>query len=1027
MFRTGRIGVAVMISAVSGILGWAGARALEIRLEEPDAGGPASARSVAGAAGAIPLLSASLAPTFRADEAGAPSPPRWGLGPARAGSTGGASGSVEGELRPREDAPGSLGSDLAGDVPGGPASRASTEAGPGSRPQAWDAPGAAPLPLRLVDAGAVGIDPDPASWQGSYSHGTGAFHALIDPRTAQVDEDAVRRIRGEWATHVERMAGFGNNAVAVGAFLELMTFEGAGVYAPDSPYPARHAGLRVVFGELFATARRSGLAPYLRTDMLALTPPLERALRERTGGTLDTTDPALWSLYAEGLEELFQTLPEVEGVVIRIGEAGALYNREDWPYASRMGVQEPEQLRAMLKGLLPTFERHGKTLVLRSWSVGLGELGHMHTDPAVYARVLGGIRSPNLVVSTKYTRGDYFGFLPLNPTLASGGHRRLVEFQARREFEGFTAFPNFLGDEHGEALRALTAANPDIEGIYLWSQEGGPLHAGPRSLYPLHGFWSWIDANAWATSRLAQDPSLEGETLAAGWVRETVSRDPRVVEGLTDVLLRSREAVEKGLYVRPFAESAIRTAGVEVPPMMWIMEWDVVGDWRAVSSTLYRASRGELQSTVDEGFEAVDEVRAMRASLERAAAGLVGDPRLPAMRRSLEYQESLFTTLAWWRSALLSYYGWLAQGDEGLRRQYAGSAEQVRGAAADHLARFGDDLDFPAYDFTPALKALDRHDRNLLARDASRVLLLVWLLAGGAAVAMTEIRRRRAGPGGLDRVASTAPPGRSRGTFAAFALLPLTAATLWMLMAFEGEQAVLALLAMLVAFSAVLGRTGTGSFQASSVGQGRGSANGADARLRPSVGAALWPLLAVVLPPLALMAVRGPDLVWFLFWGDLESRALLLALIPATVLGMGAAAVQAGAARKHLPTDVLWGRLLLATGTVLVLLGIALPDLATLLSTLDDPLSFLPMRLALIVAVTAYAGVPTWITMVPGTVGGVSLLLGLALLRRNRNGNRRTRRGWSRRVRLPLHGSSAIRPEPRPHPGPSAVDVRWPG
>lgn len=751
--------------------------------------------------------------------------------------------------------------------------------------------------------------------------------------------------------------------------------------------------------------------------MLALTPPLERALRQRTGGTLDTTDPALWSLYAQGLGELFQALPDVEGVVIRIGEAGALYNREEWPYTSRMGVQEPEELRAMLEGLLPTFERHGKTLVLRSWSVGLGGLGQLHTDPEFYLRVLGSIQSPNLVVSTKFSRGDYFGFLPLNPTLAAGGHRRLVEFQARREFEGFTAFPNFLGGEHGNALRAHLASNPAIEGTYLWSQEGGPLHSGPRSLYPLHGFWSWIDANVYATSRLALDPSLDGERLAAMWVRETISDDLRVVEGLTDVLLRSRNAVEKGLYIRPFAEREVRSVGVEVPSMMWIMEWDVVGDWRAVSSTVYRASRGELQATVDEGFQAVGEVRAMQSSLERAAPGLEGDPRLPAMRRSLEYQESLFTTLAWWRSTLLSYYGWLEQGDEGLRTTYEMSAGEARNAAAAHMAGFEGDLDFPAYDFAPALKALDRHDRNLLARDASRVLLLAWMLAG-LAVAAAVLLLRRPLRGDMEEGHRPAESSGFRTTpsapgLLAFALVPTSAATLWMLLVFEGERAVLTLLAMLMAFPAVLALTWRlPADRTAAVARG-GS---------PPPPAVLSPLSLAALPPLALMAIRGPDLLWFLFWSNTATRAVLLALIPAAVLGMGAVALQMGTGRRRMPLDALWGRLLLAMGTVLVLLGLALPDLASLLATLDDPLSFIPMRLALIVAVTAYAGVPTWVTLLPGAVGVVALLLGLFLLRRGR-----TRHGWPRRARPSTRRSQDVRQEPLPHPGPNAAGGRWTG
>ena len=59
--------------------------------------------------------------------------------------------------------------------------------------------------------------------------------------------------------------------------------------------------------------------------------------------------------------------------------------------------------------------------------------------------MLDGIDSPALIVSTKYTLGDFYSWLPLNDTLETGEQRRIVEFQSRREFENFGSFPNDLG------------------------------------------------------------------------------------------------------------------------------------------------------------------------------------------------------------------------------------------------------------------------------------------------------------------------------------------------------------------------------------------------------------------------------------------------------------------------------------------------------------------------------------------------------------------------------------------------------
>ncbi len=106
-------------------------------------------------------------------------------------------------------------------------------------------------------------------------------------------------------------------------------------------------------------------------------------------------------------------------------------------------------------------------------------MGDLHTNPDSYEAVLGDLDDPHLVVSTKYTSGDFYSHLPLNPTLLTGSQRRIVEFQARREFEGFGSLPNDLVAEQAQALTTFLAANPHVEGVWNWTQDGGPLRAGP--------------------------------------------------------------------------------------------------------------------------------------------------------------------------------------------------------------------------------------------------------------------------------------------------------------------------------------------------------------------------------------------------------------------------------------------------------------------------------------------------------------------------------------------------------------------
>ena len=241
--------------------------------------------------------------------------------------------------------------------------------------------------------------------------------------------------------------------------------------------------------------------------MLALTTPLEDYLTDHFD--LDAEDPKLWDVYAAGLDEVYREMPYVDGVLIRVGEAGKVYDLDGWDYYSELAVTTVPAVRAMLTAFTDEAERVDKTVVFRTWSVGVGAVGDMHTDPTSYDEVLDGIDSPNLVVSTKYTLGDFYSHLPLNDTLDTGDQRRIVELQSRREFESYGALPNDLGNLYQQALQHFLAANPNVEGVWTWTQDGGPWRAGPMTLELTSGFWQLYELNTVLAARLARDPGAD--------------------------------------------------------------------------------------------------------------------------------------------------------------------------------------------------------------------------------------------------------------------------------------------------------------------------------------------------------------------------------------------------------------------------------------------------------------------------------------------------------------------------------------
>ena len=194
--------------------------------------------------------------------------------------------------------------------------------------------------------------------------------------------------------------------------------------------------------------------------------------------------------------------------------------------------------------------------------MGVGAVGDLHTNPESYEAVLGGIDDPRLIVSTKYTMGDFYSHLPLNPTLEVGSHRRIVELQARREFEGFGALPNDLVADEAQALRQFLAANPHVEGIWNWTQEGGPLRAGPMTLYLRTGFWQMYDLNTYGAGPAGVGP---GRRAVAGDRRLGAAdavRGPRDVHGDH----RGARTVPRGDHPRPVHPAVRRAVGQGARP-----------------------------------------------------------------------------------------------------------------------------------------------------------------------------------------------------------------------------------------------------------------------------------------------------------------------------------------------------------------------------------------------------------------------------------------------------------------------------
>jgi glycosyl hydrolase family 67 len=828
------------------------------------------------------------------------------------------------------------------------------------------------LGLRLTDLGAVGLTDDPAAYRrDDYSLNSDVVGDALLPHAPYVDGTALRRIAGQFRRLVEHSVAEGYNAVVIPGFLEYVTFGELGVYPAGDSHPARARAMVRAFRPVWRYAHDLGMKVFFSTDMLALSPPL-RAYLERTVGGLHAEDDRLWRVYRAGLAELFDSMPFADGLMIRVGEGGAAYQLPGWDYSSQIAVDTPAAVRAMLRSMLRVAGGSGRDIIFRTWSVGIG-IGDLHTNPDAYRRVLDGLDDPHLIVSTKYSLGDYYSYLPLNRTLDIGPQRRIVEFQSRREFEDYGALPDDLGVLHRLALRRFLAANPHVEGVWAWAQGGGPLRAGPRTLFLRTGFWQLYDLNQYLTARLAWDPDLDPARASADWVRRTFSYDPDTVAAICRALALSRDAVTKGLYIGPYARQSVHALGLEPPPMMWIFEWDIVTGDSATLDTIYQLSRDHLDEAVAEGAAAVRDARRMRdlvAGTDPAAW------RDPVLRKhfvdTLDYQVDLFGMLDAYRTTVLRHAQWLDTGDATADDAWHAAAARYESARNEHLRRYGGSLDLPAYNVTAADVGLRLAYRDetmaWLARGLLFALLAGLLWGGGvarwprrppdalralwtAATRPWRLGRLEVAPTTADRVLVWAVPGAavalSRAIQTSFAapahLLPVLGA--WLLFG-----VVLRLMCWRRDPFLLL------------------AAVGGIALLRTAL------LLAALVP-------RGPGHYWFDLWTDPPARTVYVTVAFAAFLALFVSVHLVLRSAYGMSRARAAGTVLVAVGVPLAVLGglAAVLGLERVLTVWNDQLALLPWGLHRILGITVYLEIPNSIPIIAAVAGGVVVVLGLGL------------------------------------------------
>lgn len=440
------------------------------------------------------------------------------------------------------------------------------------------------LELRLTDCLApffAGLSPtavETVNWSKA------PFTAIEDGRLG--DADWERRFIAEADRYLTAVASQGYTAVAIDDLAHLVSWPW---YSEDLRKTV--GAWRRLLRQLFTRARECDLEIFVTSDFFFSNPAIDAYLRA-TGITAE-------DFFVATVERALGDFPEIDGLVLRTGESDGV--DVVGGFVSRLQIRRPSEARRLLSRLLPLFERRGKTLIVRTWTLGAYPIGDLIWNPRTWDAVFAGIDSPSLVVSLKYGDADFFRFLPLNPLFFRGPQRKLVELQCRREYEGMGEYPAFVGWQYERYLNELVAGNANLAGVYAINAGGWASF----SKLPFCGGGSfWSEVNATVVADLASGFSVEDsvrQICTAASIAE--------VEKFLELLRLSDEAIADGLYIREVAERQLYFRRVRIPPLTWIF-WQYVSTGGLVS-LVHRCLVRDSHRAVAEGHRAVAAVARM--------------------------------------------------------------------------------------------------------------------------------------------------------------------------------------------------------------------------------------------------------------------------------------------------------------------------------------------------------------------------------------------------------------------------------
>jgi len=413
--------------------------------------------------------------------------------------------------------------------------------------------------------------------------------------------------------------------------------------------------------------------------------------------TSDPLEPQVAAFWRDKVSEIYRYIPDFGGFVVKA-------NSEGQPGPQDFGRSHAEGANVLARALAP----HGGSVMWRAFVYSAESPADRIRQAYDEFHPKDGQFDANVFVQVKNGPLDFQPREPIHPLLGGMPKTPLtLELQITKEYLGQDTHLAYLGPLFEETLDQDTfASGPGSTVARI--VEGAFLPPGPSAIAGVANVgddrdWTgshFNQANWYAFGRLAWDPELASADIAAEWARATWSREPEVVDAVSDMMMASREAVVD--YMTPLGLVHLMAEGHHYGPGPWVdglarADWNSTYYHRADASgvgfdrtsqgsgavlqyhsplrelyadrhrvpleyLLYfhhvgwneRISTGrtlwhELATRYERGVRTVGRMRAAWRLLE----GSIDRARFRAVAEFLAIQES---EARWWRDASLTYF-----------------------------------------------------------------------------------------------------------------------------------------------------------------------------------------------------------------------------------------------------------------------------------------------------------------------------------------------------------------------------------